>query len=172
MILKGSDISKYHINPTTNYIVFKPESFQQIAPTEMYRAPEKLLYRFISSQLVFAYDNTQMLSLNSCNIVIPKLREINIKYILAILNSIYKKEFNSIKVLRSHIESMPIPITDAATQDKIISVTNKLITGLNGEQLYAQYDTLDSMICDLFHLTNTERNIIKQVVDRDNKFLD
>lgn len=177
MILKGSDISKYHVNPTTNYIVFKPESFQQIAPTEMYRAPEKLLYRFISSQLVFAYDNTQMLSLNSCNIVIPKLREINIKYILAILNSrvaqfIYKKEFNSVKVLRSHIESIPIPITDAATQDKIISVTNKLIAGLNGEQLYAQYDTLDSMICDLFHLTNTEQNIIKQVVDRDNKFLD
>lgn len=88
------------------------------------------------------------------------------------LSLIYKKEFNSVKVLRSHIESIPIPITDAATQDKIISVTNKLIAGLNGEQLYAQYDTLDSMICDLFHLTNTEQNIIKQVVDRDNKFLD
>lgn len=177
MILKGSDISKYHINPTTNYIVFNPKCFQQVAPTEMYRAPEKLLYRFISSQLVFAYDNTQALSLNSCNIVIPRLPGMDIKYILAILNSrvaqfIYKKEFNSVKVLRSHIESIPIPIADTATQDKIISVTNQLIAGLNDDQLYAQYDTLDSMICDLFHLTNAERNIIKQVVDRNNKFLD
>lgn len=73
MILKGADICKYHITRTNNYIVFKPENFQQAAPTEMYRSPEKLLYRFISSQLVFAYDDKQTLSLNSCNIVIPRL---------------------------------------------------------------------------------------------------
>lgn len=177
MILKGADISKYHINPTTNYIIFKPEVFQQIAPTEMYRAPEKLLYRFISRQLVFAYDNLQTLSLNSCNIVIPRLSELQMKYILAILNSrvaqfIYKKEFNSVKVLRSHIENIPIPVVDNSTQDKIISVTNPLIAGLNGNRLYSQYDALDSMVCDLFQLTDTERNIIKRVADEDNKFLD
>lgn len=177
MILKGADISKYHINHTTNYIVFQPEKFQQTAPTEMYRAPEKLLYRFISNQLVFAYDNLQTLSLNSCNIVIPKLPELNIKYILAILNSrvaqfIYKKDFNSVKVLRSHIESIPIPVADAKRQKQIISVTNQLISGLKGTQLYTKYDELDSLICELFQLTDAEQRIIKQVVDRDNKFLD
>ena len=177
MILKGADISKYHINPSANYIVFKPENFQQIAPTQMYRAPEKLLYRFISSQLVFAYDNLQTLSLNSCNIVIPKLPELKMKYILAILNSrvaqfIYKKEFNSVKVLRSHIESIPIPVADVPTQDKIISVTNQLIAGLNGNKLYAKYDELDSLVCDLFQLTDYEQRIIKRVVDIDNKFLE
>lgn len=40
MVLKGADIRKYHINPSANYIMFKPESFQQIAPIEMYRARE------------------------------------------------------------------------------------------------------------------------------------
>ncbi|MFV0465729.1 MAG: N-6 DNA methylase [Lachnospiraceae bacterium] len=68
MILKGMDLRKYRFIPTDNYIVFKPEAFQQTAPTELYRAPEKLLYRFISRQLVFAYDDKQTLSLNSCNI--------------------------------------------------------------------------------------------------------
>lgn len=177
MILKGADISKYHINPTTNYIVFQPENFQQTAPVEMYRAPEKLLYRFISNQLVFAYDNLQTLSLNSCNIVIPKLPGLEMKYVLAILNSrvaqfIYKKDFNSVKVLRSHIESIPIPAADTMKQDKIISVTNQLIAGLKGSQLYTKYEELDTLICELFQLTYAEQKIIKQIVDSDNKFLD
>ena len=38
-------------------------------------------------------------------------------YVLAILNSriaqfIYKREFHSVKVLRSHIENIPIPLVD------------------------------------------------------------
>ena len=176
MVLKGADISKYHINPTTNYIIFKPESFQQIAPTEMYRAQEKLLYRFISSQLVFAYDDKQTLSLNSCNIVIPKIPEIKMKYVLAILNSriaqfIYKREFNSVKVLRSHIENIPIPVVDEATQNRIIAITDRLIAGLEIKEAEIVYDELDSLIAAIFNLTAEEVEIIKKTVDGENKFL-
>lgn len=176
MVLRGADICKYHINPSTKYIIFKPESFQQIAPTEMYRAKEKLLYRFISNQLVFAYDDKQTLSLNSCNIVIPKIPGISMKYVLAILNSriaqfMYKKEFNSVKVLRSHIESIPIPLVDISTQDRIIEVTNQLIFGLSGKAAEAVYEELDGLIANLFNLDNSEMAIIKKAVDNDNKFL-
>lgn len=176
MILKGADISKYHINPTTNYIIFKPESFQQIAPTEMYRAQEKLLYRFISSQLVFAYDDKQTLSLNSCNIVIPKISGVKMKYVLAILNSriaqfIYKREFNSVKVLRTHIENIPIPLVDETTQNKIITVTDKLIAGLELKEAEKVYDELDTLIAEVFNLNSSEIEIIKKAVDGENKFL-
>lgn len=176
MVLKGADIRKYHINPTNNYIIFKPESFQQIAPTDMYRAQEKLLYRFISSQLVFAYDDKQTLSLNSCNIVIPKIPDIKMKYVLAILNSriaqfIYKREFNSVKVLRSHIESIPIPKVSEAKQDEIISLTDKLISGLDIVEAEKTYDELDVLISMLFNLSFDEFEIIKNAVDGENKFL-
>lgn len=176
MVLKGADISKYHINPTTNFIIFKPESFQQIAPTEMYRAQEKLLYRFISSQLVFAYDDKQTLSLNSCNIMIPKIPGIKIKYVLAILNSriaqfIYKRKFNSVKVLRSHIENIPIPVVDETTQDKIIEVTDMLIAGLDLKEAENIYDQLDSLVSAVFNLNSSEMEIIKKAVDVENKFL-
>lgn len=176
MVLKGADISKYHTNPTTNYIIFKPESFQQIAPTKMYRAQEKLLYRFISSQLVFAYDNKQTLSLNSCNIVIPKIPGIKMKYVLAILNSriaqfIYKKEFNSVKVLRSHIENIPIPSVDEPTQDRIIALTEKLISGLEIHEAEKVYDELDILVSQVFNLSADEFEIIKKSVDGENKFL-
>lgn len=176
MILKGADICKYHINPTDNYIVFKPESFQQIAPTEMYRAKEKLLYRFISSQMVFAYDDKQTLSLNSCNIVVPKIKDIQVKYVLAILNSrvaqfIYKKQFNSIKVLRTHIESIPIPMIGLTEQEHIIEVIDKLIAGCEIEQAEVLYDEVDDIILNLFGLNDVEKKCIRESVDVDNKFL-
>lgn len=176
MILKGSDIRKYHINQPKNYIYFKPESFQQVAPERMYRAQEKLVYRFICRQLVFAYDDRQTLSLNSCNILIPKLPGTKIKYILALLNSrvaqfIYKKEFNSVKVLRSHIESIPIPMIDEEAQDKIIAITELLIQGQDIAQATILYEKLDSMIFELFNLTPKEQAIIKAAVDGENNFL-
>ena len=176
MILKGADISKYHINPTENYIIFKPESFQQTAPVTMYRAQEKLLYRFISNQLVFAYDDKQTLSLNSCNIVIPKIPGVKMKYVMAILNSriaqfIYKREFNSTKVLRSHIENIPIPLVDAATQNRMIAITDRLISGLKFQEAEETYDELDTLISELFALTPSEIEIIKKSVDGENKFL-
>lgn len=170
IILKGADISKYHINPTDNYILFQPENFQQAAPVNMYRAPEKLLYRFICSQLVFAYDDKQTLSLNSCNIVIPKLKDTKMKYVLAILNSrvaqfIYKKDFNSVKVLRSHIESIPIPLADEAAQDKIISMVDCLIRSRDSAYSTELYEKLDTIIFKLFHLSTEEQQVIKNAVD-------
>lgn len=176
MVLKGADICKYHINPTNNYIIFKPESFQQSAPTEFYRAQEKLLYRFICNQLVFAYDDKQTLSLNSCNIVIPRIPGIKMKYVLAILNSriaqfIYKREFNSVKVLRSHIENIPIPAVDDSTQDEIISITEKLISGLKIHEAEILYDELDMLIAKIFELSSNEIKIIRKAVDGENKFL-
>jgi type I restriction-modification system DNA methylase subunit len=176
IVLKGADICKYHIKSAKNYIIFKPENFQQVAPTEIYRAPEKLLYRFISSQLVFAYDDKQTLSLNSCNIVIPKLADAKMKYILAILNSrvaqfIYKMEFHSVKVLRSHIENIPIPIVDKITQETIIKMVDSLISGLDLENAQITYNKLDALIFNIFHLTPAEQELIKNAVDGENKFL-
>lgn len=170
MVLKGSDISSYHINPSGSYITFKPECFQQVAPLQMYRAPEKLLYRFISSRLIFAYDDGQALSLNSCNIVIPRIPTVPIKYVLAILNSrvaqfIYKKEFNSIKVLRTHLESIPIPPADNDTYNRVISITDKLIAGLSIPEAEEAYEELDRIIMNLFGLNDTEIAIIKSAID-------
>ncbi len=169
MVLKGTDIEKYHFNQSDNYIIFKPEHFQQVAPTELYRAKEKLLYRFISNRPVFAYDDKQTLSLNSCNIVIPKIPGTDIKYVLAILNSriaqfIFKREFNSVKVLRSHIESIPIPLVEHAKQNRISELADKLISGLAPEEAELIYDEIDALISEIFELTPAEIEIIKNVV--------
>ncbi len=173
MVLRGSDIFKYSYRNSDSFIIFKPDSFQQVAPSALYRAKEKLLYRFISSQLVFAYDDKQTLSLNSCNVLIPRIPGLEVKYILAILNSgvsqfFYQKQFDSVKILRAHIESIPIPYVDSAGQKKIISYVDRIIAGAD---LDALYNTLDELISDIYGLNDAERALIKSVVDKGNRFL-
>lgn len=176
MVLRGSDLYKYKFNPSTNYIVFSPETFQQVAPTELYRAPEKLLYRFICNQLVFAYDNDQTLSLNSCNILIPEIDGLSIKYVMAILNSrivqfYFKKQFNSIKVLRSHIENIPIPCADMKTQRQIELFVDDLMSIHKTNAIEEIYNLLDTKISALYEITTNEYEIIKNSSIGENLFL-
>jgi hypothetical protein len=160
-ILKGSDISKYKINQAQNYIHFNPDKFQQVAPTEYYRADEKLLYKFISDKLIFAYDSNKTLSLNSCNILIPTFKDLDIKYVLAILNSsvaqfVFNKQFSSIKVLRSHIESIPIPECSKLDQQKIIKYVDKILICESDSEFQALYKKLDLIISNLYNLSEEE----------------
>lgn len=164
-IIKGTNLIKYGYKNINNYINFDRNKFQQVAPEKFYRAKEKLLYKFISKKLVFSYDNEQHLTLNSCNILIPKINNYNIKYILAILNSktaqfYFSKTFNSTKVLRSHIESIPIPKADKQTQESIIKAVNKLLKSDFPEKTET-YKKLDKTIAKLYKLTDKEYNTIQ-----------
>lgn len=176
LILKGSDLLKYRFTPSDNYIEFKPEYFQQVAPIEYYRADEKLLYRFICSQLVFAYDDRQTLSLNSCNILIPHIEGMNCKYIMAILNSrisqfFFQKKFYSVKVLKSYIEQIPIPKASDSCQNHIADLVDQLSRSIDKKNLDILYNKLDSIIQELFQLSDDEYSIIRKTVGEKNNFL-
>lgn len=174
IILKGSDIQRYGTTPSGNYIRFVPESFQQVAPVEMYRAKEKLLYRFISEVPVFTYDNQQTLSLNSCNIVIPDIDGLEMKYILAILNSsvaayFISKRFNSVKLLRSHIEQMPIPVVPVDVQAPIIKKVDRIMN--SSENISGLYEDLDADIMSLYGLTIAQVDTIQSALNGKSQFL-
>ena len=169
IVLKGKDISRYKIDIPNNYIEFRPNEFQQVAPMQIYRAKEKLLYRFISNKPIFCYDNNQILSLNSCNILIPNIKGINIKYILAILNSsvatfFISKKYNSIKMLRSYIEQIPIPKATTSEQNEIIKLVNKIMTSNDKEVIERMYNEIDELIFDLYLLNIQQRNYIKHSI--------
>lgn len=173
-ILKGSDIQRYSIAASSNYVRFIPESFQQVAPVEMYRAKEKLLYRFISEVPVFTYDNQQTLSLNSCNIVIPAIKGLEMKYILAILNSsvvayYISKKFNSVKLLRSYIEQIPIPVVSIDTQMSIIKKVDHIMN--SSENISGLYKDLDNDIMELYGLTVEQIETINTALKGKNLFL-
>jgi tRNA1(Val) A37 N6-methylase TrmN6 len=160
-IYKGKDVEKLALSNPSNYIHFTPEKFQQVAPIEKYRAKEKLIYRFISKYLVFAYDDKQKLTLNSANVVIPKIPNYPIKVIASLLNSslyqlIFQKKFSSIKVLRSHIEQMPLPLWNKEIFDNIIKVVDETIK--NNEK----FEILDDYIMKMYNLSLEEITYIKK----------
>lgn len=174
MVLKGSDILRYSIKETSNYIRFAPESFQQVAPTELYRAKEKLLYRFISEVPVFTYDDKQTISLNSCNILIPQIEGMEIKYILAVLNSsvaafFISKKFNSVKLLRSHIEALPIPMISVSRQREIIEIVDSILD--SPTNISEKYVEIDEAIMDIYQLTSLQRETIRNALKGKNLFL-
>lgn len=175
-ILKGSDIFKYRVARNQQYIDFKPERFQQTAPEMLYRAPEKLIYRFINESLIFAYDDEGTLSLNSANILIPNLPEYSLKYVLAILNSraaqfYFKGMFSSVKVLRKHIESIPIPPCTTDMQQRIVSLVDLLLTEVKREQRIVYYERLDQILMDLYLIQPSEQNLIRETVFPNSNYL-
>ena len=165
-LVKGSNIFKYTLKVGSCFLEYDRKNFQQVAPDDLYFAPEKLIYRFICDTLVFAYDNKQTLTLNSANICIPKFDNLSIKYVLAILNSrlshfIFKLKYNSIKILRNHIESIPIIVADSNKIKIVESYVNLLLAEENNEKKELLYNELDDFILNLYHLSKDEKQIIK-----------
>jgi type I restriction-modification system DNA methylase subunit len=131
VILKGKDITEFRVSESLNFIKFDKDKFQQCAPEAYFRVKEKLIYRFIANKFIFAYDNTQRLTLNSANILIPKIN-MPIKVVLGIMQSnviqfIFKSKFNTIKILRKHIESMPIFTFNHEVETRIEQIVNSII---------------------------------------------
>ena len=160
-IYKGKDIKKFILDKPSSYIQFQPEKFQQVAPEEKYRVKEKLIYKFISKNLIFAYDNHKRLTLNSANILIPEVPDYPIKVIAGLFNSslyqfLFQKKFSSIKVLRSHIEELPLPLWDKKTFSKIIKLVDRVMQNQN------KFQELDIYISSKFLFSEKERAYINK----------
>lgn len=116
-IYSGKDISKLGIADSQKFIIYDRNKFQQTAPDEIYRAKEKLVYKFISKKLIFAYDDKQRLFLNSANILIPEIKGYSVRNVMKFLNStlfqyIYSKLFSELKVLKGNLMTLPFPKID------------------------------------------------------------
>lgn len=119
-VYRGMDILPGQLKAASVFL--DPNDFpryQQMASERMLCAPVKLIYRFISSSLVFFCDTQQRYILNSANmLVLENNFPLNSKQLAEILNSpltnwLFKQLFHTHKVLRSDLEVLPI-ITDLA----------------------------------------------------------
>ncbi len=167
-IIRGFNLNKYRLHGPFDRIRYTPERFQQCAKESCYRVREKLLYRFIGKTPVFAYDNHGYLTLNSCNILIPRLDGMDIKYILAVLNSniaafYWRIGFDSVKLLKSHIEALPIPMASATEQKRIVALVDKILTD---EQNYDIMNSIEDELSRLYKLTEEEHFLIQTVLSK------
>jgi predicted RNA methylase len=165
-VFRGRDITPYLLSEPAYFIKFNPDIFQQTAPLHKYRVKEKLIYKFISKKLVFAYDNKKSLTLNSANILIPEIKSFSIKIIMALFNStlynfIFQKKFNTIKVLKSHLEALPVPELDKNQKQDILSHVNSVLKRNNIPENILK---IDNMIFNIFKINLHEQAYIKESI--------
>ncbi len=119
-LITGKNVAPYLIRGQLRYLKNDLGRMQQV-PKNCLFCKTKLIYKFICGRPIFAYDDSGTFTLNSANIMVPRLEKYPLPAVLAILNSklagfIYSKKFQSIKVLRSHLEQIPFP----ASPDRIV----------------------------------------------------
>lgn len=133
-IYTGKEIEAYSLKSPKYFIKYKRTGYQQVAKDEIYRADEKLVYKFISKNLVFAYDDTQSLVLNSANVLIPRIPGMSVKTVLAFLNSstfkfLYKSLFGEIKILKGNLLELPFPEISREIDMKLTKLVDETLKG-------------------------------------------
>ncbi len=164
-ILTGKEIKPYKYLEPAKYIKFSADLFQQSAPLSFYKANPKLIYKFISDKLIFSYDDKGVFTLNSANIVIIE-GSYSMKVYAALFNSplysfVFKKKFNSIKVLRSHIESLPIPVLSHNQETVIERYFDRIVD--NDTNAVSE---LNKYIYGIFEINSEEVLIIEGTKDQ------
>jgi hypothetical protein len=156
-IYTGKEVTKYKLLNPNKHIVFNRDVLQQVAPNEIYRAPQKLVYKTINKHIKIAMDNTGSLTTNSANIFIPNIDGLDIHTVMGLLNSeLYSylnlKLFGGVnKVSKENLQSLPLPkvsneenehiknlvllIIENGDDNELQKYINKNIFGLTEEEI-------------------------------------
>ncbi len=138
--LRGCDIHKGSIDEPSLFINGDIERYQQSASREIYEAREKLIYKFISSKLVFYADHKQRYPLNSANcVVVDSGFGATHSQIAELLNSdvmnwVFSTIYRSYKILRGDIETLPLHIGYFDEYDKFSEESYCRYLGIEKEE--------------------------------------
>ncbi|MCL2039362.1 MAG: N-6 DNA methylase [Bacteroidetes bacterium] len=165
-IFRGKDINKYVFLEPKYYLEFKPDLYQQVASEKYYRK-EKIVYRFISDKIICALDKENFLLLNSANLFITN--DYPMETIVAFFNSdiytfIYRKLFHSKKLLKSHLQTLPLPVLSIDDHKHIYNLYNETFSNKDKNISLFQYQ-IDKIICDTFLISKKEFEYIKVEVN-------
>lgn len=171
-LLDGRNINKNLIKWTGVYLDYSLDRIHSCKRKNIFESNEKLFFRRVSENLVFAYDNEQYFALNTLVVVNLKSdSNFKIKYLLAILNSslinyVYKNKFKSTKKVFSEIqansvEKLPILNVSDSLEEKFITIVNQILANKkqNGDTT-ALENEIDVMVYKLYELTYEEVLVI------------
>lgn len=151
-IVAGPDVTPFAIGTPMRRLRLPLERVQQAAPRALYARP-KVVYRFIADRPVAAVDLDGRLTLNSANALAPE-PGLDPHFVAAALNStplafLRGARASLPRVLRSHLERLPLPDGDPDETHRIAR--------LAAEQGFAAARELDDRVTHLFRLTSGER---------------
>lgn len=163
-IYTGKEITPYRLKPAKYYLHYDRSDLQQAAREEYYRAEEKLVYKFISSRLVFAYDNTGSLFLNSANILIPRIPHMGMKTVMAYLNSelfryLYARMSGEVKILKGNLIKLPFPEITREQNEELERLVDAVLGGDASQE-----ERIQAEIYKSYHLSEEQILRVKMSV--------
>ena len=173
-LLDGRNINKYSVTWTGEYLDYCLERIHSCKTKTIFEIPEKLLFRRVSANLIFTYDNNQFYALNTIVVVTLKgEKNISLKYLLALLNSkllnfYYVTEHKSTKKVFSEIQArsvgeLPIKHVSQNNQQGFISLVDKILVSKEEDpraDTSALENEIDKKVYRLYGLTYDEVLIV------------
>jgi len=174
--LQGGDINKYRIIFDKKYILFRKSLFHTGVDEQIFLQPEKILIRKTGNLLLAAYDGEQYYTDQSIYNLYPKLgNKLNLKYILALLNSSLMNFYFNKKMITNpdifpyikgiHLKKLPLKDIDNAAQQPYINLVDQILAKKNSNP---DADTsnlehkIDELAYKLYGLADEEVKIIEE----------
>ncbi len=177
-LLDGRNIKKYNIKWDGTYLDYDINRIHSCKRKDIFESDEKLMFRRVSSNLVFTYDCEQYFALNTIVVLNAKRENINMKYLLGVLNSnvvnyYYIIQHKSTKKVFSEIQArsvkqIPIPQVEKHIQIIIGTIVNYIlyinsnpseinvhIPNLHIIQLFEEI--IDAMVMELYFKDDFEK---------------
>ncbi len=144
--LEGKDISAYVIRNSNKFLKYIPEKLHRARTPKIFEVKEKLLVQRITGgkkPLKVAYDNSQYYNKESINnIILDENSNFEVKYILALLNSIlinwfYNKTFTNdstltVNISKEYLSQIPIKKISLKQQQPFVEKADQMLS-LNKE---------------------------------------
>ena len=176
-LLDGKNINKFGINWTGEFLDYDISKIHSCKTKDIFLTNEKLLFRRVSTSLIFAYDDQQYFALNTIVVVTMKNNlkneTISLKFLLALLNSrllnfIYLSKFKSTKTVFSEIQARSVgelPIILPQDQNPFIAYTNKIIEKKSKSftsDTSILESQIDQLVYELYGLTEEKIAIVEE----------
>lgn len=153
-VLSGKEIHPFYADAPRLFIRTDAGTWQQTRNREDYN-PDKIIYTFIGCSPSFMIDRKGLMTLNSANCLIPP-GDVNLEALTAWYNSdlfrfLWQKQFHSLKLLRNHLESLPVPQWNDLQKLTLLSLVK------NGEKRQDIKPEIDRMVYDFFGISSKDR---------------
>jgi len=156
-LLTGKELRSFRHAPVCRYLKTDDGPLQQNLPLHEYAVP-KLVYRFIGYTPLFSLDRKGLVTLNSANSLIPppglELEELAFWYNSALFRFLWYNQYRSVKMLRHHLEQIPVPLWENREKIRIQSLVKMM------ENRQDVRSEMDEMIFRHFNLTDEEIRIV------------
>ena len=165
-IYTAQDVQPFCLSPPHHYLLYDSLSLRQSVPLHRYQGT-KLLYRFISPDLIAAIDRTGSLTLNNVNCILPDRLPFSLLYLAGLMNSTllntyHRYRFFTGKILASHLSTLPFRLPARSEACHI----ETLVRRLERRSTPALFAALNRSVYRLYQLSPRERRLVEEMGGR------